>query len=417
MNLISNKRSTSNAMIMAFSCLSNKTNHHVHSLSLIKNYNGYIYHISTQCNKSSSLIGSDNKSILHTRERCTRIHYSSMTRLFSSSSSAHFEAPEPPSFTGQPTYPNIDMHKFNLNDDDNNNNNNDDIIERNNHSYKRNSDPNAIYVITGASRGIGLQMVKTLSKRVQGTIIACCRDPTNATLLQSYINDHHNDNHHTSNIVIHPLDLENQSSINTLKTFIEEKYNNRVDILLNVAGLLGDGGITTPGPERSIKYLDREWVEKVMAVNFLGPLFLSQALSPMMMMKRNTRNSKSRDPKNTSIVERQSNISIIVNLSARVGSISDNGLGGWISYRSSKSALNQATKTMSLELKRHGIWTIALHPGTTDTDLSKPFQRNVKDGRLFPVEFTVDRLLNVIDCMEEEHSGGFYDWSGTALPF
>ena len=153
-----------------------------------------------------------------------------------------------------------------------------------------------------------------------------------------------------------------------------------------------------------------------MAVNFLGPLFLSQALSPMMMMKR-TRNSKSRDLKNTSIVERQSNISIIVNLSARVGSISDNGLGGWISYRSSKSALNQATKTMSLELKRHGIWTIALHPGTTDTDLSKPFQRNVKDGRLFPVEFTVDRLLNVIDCMEEEHSGGFYDWSGTALPF
>ena len=394
MNLISNKRSTSNAMIMAFSCLSNKTNHHVHSLSLIKNYNGYIYHIST------------------------RVHYSSMTRLNSSSSSAHFEAPEPPSFTGQPTYPNIDMHKFNLND--NNNNNNDDIIERNNHSYKRNSDPNAIYVITGASRGIGLQMVKTLSKRVQGTIIACCRDPTNATLLQSFINDHHHDNKNnnlTSNIVIHPLDLENQSSINTLKTFIEEKYNNRVDILLNVAGLLGDGGITTPGPERSIKYLDREWVEKVMAVNFLGPLFLSQALSPMMMMKRNTRNSKSRDPKNTSMVERQSNISIIVNLSARVGSISDNGLGGWISYRSSKSALNQATKTMSLELKRHGIWTIALHPGTTDTDLSKPFQRNVKDGRLFPVEFTVDRLLNVIDCMEEEHSGGFYDWSGTALPF
>ena len=83
----------------------------------------------------------------------------------------------------------------------------------------------------------------------------------------------------------------------------------------------------------------------------------------------------------------------------------------------SKAALNQATKTMALELKRQGIWTISLHPGTTDTDLSKPFQKNVKAERLFPVEFTSKRLLDVVDCMEEIHSGGFYDWSGKALPF
>merc|ERR1712032_1186676 len=80
--------------------------------------------------------------------------------------------------------------------------------------------------------------------------------------------------------------------------------------------------------------------------------------------------------------------------------------GGWYSYRMSKSALNQATRTMAHELKRKSIWSIALHPGTTDTDLSKPFQGNVQKGRLFPVDFTVDSLLGVIDSMQEENSGG-----------
>jgi hypothetical protein len=72
---------------------------------------------------------------------------------------------------------------------------------------------------------------------------------------------------------------------------------------------------------------------------------------------------------------------------------------------------------MAHELKRQGTWTVALHPGTTDTDLSKPFQRNVQDGRLFPVDFTVGQLLDCIDSMTEEHSGGLYDWAGKAISF
>ena len=109
--------------------------------------------------------------------------------------------------------------------------------------------------------------------------------------------------------------------------------------------------------------------------------------------------------------------SIIANLSARVGSISDNNLGGWYSYRMSKAALNQATRTMSNELKRQNVWCISLHPGTTDTDLSKPFQANVAKDRLFPVEFTVDHLLKVIESMDDTNSGGLYDWAGKAIPF
>ena len=281
----------------------------------------------------------------------------------------------------------------------------------------RNSDENAVYVITGASRGIGLQMVKTLSQRVKGSIIACCRNPNDATELHSFIQSTSSSSSSSSctMIDVQLLDLEQQSSIDTLAQYIQQTYHNRVDVLLNVAGILGDGGSTTPGPERSIRNLDRDWVTKTFNVNYLGPVFLSQALVPMMKTNTAMRKKKKKDQEQRE--QRERPVSIIANLSARVGSISDNGLGGWISYRSSKTALNQATKTMSLELKRYGIYTIALHPGTTDTDLSKPFQRNVREGRLFPVDFTVEQLLDVIDNMEECHTGGFYDWSGTALPF
>jgi Dehydrogenases with different specificities (related to short-chain alcohol dehydrogenases) len=203
-------------------------------------------------------------------------------------------------------------------------------------------------------------------------------------------------------ISIQKLDLEDQSSIENLAESIRSSYN-RVDVLYNVAGILGDGGVTTPGPERSLRSMNREWALKSFNVNYMGPMFLSQACAPMMRKKKNNENRESQ--------------SVIACLSARVGSISDNGLGGWISYRSSKAALNQGIRTMAHELKRQGTLALCLHPGTTDTDLSKPFQKNVKEDRLFPVEFTSGRLLDAVDCIREEHTGGFYDWSGKALPF
>jgi NAD(P)-dependent dehydrogenase (short-subunit alcohol dehydrogenase family) len=201
------------------------------------------------------------------------------------------------------------------------------------------------------------------------------------------------------------LDVENQQSIEDAASTIKERYN-RVDVVLNVAGILGDG-TTTPGPERSLSKMDRSWVEKTLAVNVIGPVMLCKELAPLMKSKTTAAKAK----------EGGRPISVVANLSARVGSIADNELGGWYSYRLSKAALNQATRTMAHELKRQGTWSIALHPGTTDTDLSKPFQRNVQEGRLFPVEFTVAQLSAVIDSMEERNSGGLYDWSGKALPF
>jgi NAD(P)-dependent dehydrogenase (short-subunit alcohol dehydrogenase family) len=212
-------------------------------------------------------------------------------------------------------------------------------------------------------------------------------------------------------ILIIPLDLELQESIEAAGSFIRERFN-RVDLLLNVAGILGDG-LTTCGPERSLSKMDRSWFEKTMAVNLIGPVMFSKELLPLIVQQQRRRSRPGDDTDQNSVRP----AAVIVNLSARVGSITDNSLGGWYSYRISKSALNQATKTMALELKRSSAWSVALHPGTTNTDLSKPFHKNVKEGSLFPVEFTVAQLLNVIDSLKEENSGGFYDWSGKAISF
>eukprot|EP00210_Caulerpa_lentillifera_P008899 g8490.t1 len=102
---------------------------------------------------------------------------------------------------------------------------------------------------------------------------------------------------------------------------------------------------------------------------------------------------------------------------SRVSSIGDNVLGGWYSYRSSKTALNQLTKCFSLELarKRKKVACVLLHPGTVDTDLSKPFQRNVPEGKLFTKELAVQQLLKVIDGVTMKSNGKFYAWDGSEI--
>jgi len=321
--------------------------------------------------RSTELFVSPSKQSLVHKSRC----------------SSTFQAPIPPTSKGQPVYTDIDTS-----------------IKREDGGF-RNKDPDAVFVVSGASRGIGLQFVKSLLQRTQGTVVAMCRSPENAEKLKLAISSM--SLNEKNRVKMCRLDLENQNSIDAACSYIKNNFG-RVDLLLNVAGILGDGQ-TTPGPERMLSKVDRYWMTKTFDVNVIGPVMLTQGLTPMMEQRR-VKKSAQRDDKNRPK-------SVVVNLSARVGSVSDNELGGWYSYRMSKAALNQATRTISHELKRKSIWTIALHPGTTDTDLSKPFQRNVQKERLFPVDFTVESLLGVIESMQEANSGGLYDWAGKAIPF
>ena len=106
-------------------------------------------------------------------------------------------------------------------------------------------------------------------------------------------------------------------------------------------------------------------------------------------------------------------------LSARVGSIGDNRLGGWHGYRASKAALNMLVKTLSVELARtHPLAAIvALHPGTVDSSLSAPFQRGVALGRLFSPDQAAGQLLDVVDGLSAADSGSFIAWDGERLPW
>ena len=132
-------------------------------------------------------------------------------------------------------------------------------------------------------------------------------------------------------------------------------------------------------------------------VSLIGPALVAQAFLPKLAKNKKT---------------------IFAALSARVGSISDNRLGGWHSYRASKAALNMLIKNFSIEVARKNKQAIivGLHPGTVDSRLSKPFQKNVKPEHLFSADYSAKKLLQVIDQLTVKDSGGCFAWDGKKIP-
>jgi NAD(P)-dependent dehydrogenase (short-subunit alcohol dehydrogenase family) len=322
--------------------------------------------------------------------------WSSSTRAYSSTGSSlgsSFQPLPPPEALGTPVFPDVDL------------------AEPLESSKRRNDNPSSVFVVTGASRGIGLQAVRSLLERTQGTVVACCRQSNSPALLEIQQDLALKNGAHR--LQIQRLDLEDQDSIAEAGEHIRSSHS-RLDAVFHVAGILGDNGRNDPGPERSASKLDRQWMERTMAVNAIGPMMLNRELLPLLMAKQPRRRSTD---ENETVIPPPPPPSLVVHVSARVGSISDNRLGGWYSYRMSKSALNQGTRTLALELKRHHAHCISYHPGTTLTDLSQPFASNVSKERMFPVEFSVGRMLAVADAVTADHSGGFYDWAGKSIPF
>lgn len=165
-------------------------------------------------------------------------------------------------------------------------------------------------------------------------------------------------------------------------------------ILVAIGTLHRDDGT---GPEKSWRDLSSDNMAEIFAANAIAPSLVAKHFLPL--LPRNERG-------------------VFAALSARVGSISDNRLGGWYSYRASKAALNQIIKTAAIELARTKpkAICIGLHPGTVDTDLSKPFQANVAEGKLFTPQTSAAHLLNVIANATPAHSGSLLAWDGTTVP-
>jgi len=189
------------------------------------------------------------------------------------------------------------------------------------------------------------------------------------------------------------LDLTDDSSLQALPGQLAGLSPLR--LVINTAGLLHQGDLQ---PEKRLARLRRGSLERSFAVNAFGPILLAQALEPLL--------------------EREQPLHF-ASLSARVGSIGDNQLGGWYAYRAAKAAQNQLLRTLAIEWQRRlpRACVCLLHPGTTATALSAPFQAGVPVGKLFSPTRAAAQLLDVIASLSPAESGCFRAWDGQPIPW
>lgn len=243
-------------------------------------------------------------------------------------------------------------------------------------------------MVQGASRGIGAAFCAALAGSPSvAAVVATSRDPDGSEALAAVRRDI------GDRLVTVPLDLTSEASIETAARAVAGRVE-RLSLIINCAGLLHDGGPLQP--ERRLSEVTPEALQRSFAVNAWGPLLVAKHFGGLLPRRGRA---------------------VFASLSARVGSIGDNRLGGWYAYRASKAAQNMFTKNLSIELpRRHrGTLVVALHPGTVDTGLSAPFQSRVPDGQLFDPPRAARQLLDVIDGLGKEDNGGFFAWDGQPI--
>lgn len=188
-----------------------------------------------------------------------------------------------------------------------------------------------------------------------------------------------------------PAELLDESSLERAVAFAGEK--GKLRLVIDATGFLHDA---RQAPEKSWRELDADKLARAFALNAIGPALIMKHVLP-----RLPRTGKS----------------VFATLSARVGSIGDNRLGGWYGYRASKAALNQLVRTAAVELARRSpeALCLALHPGTVATSLSSPFAAVGLEVQS-PTS-SARHLLDVVDRLTKEGSGGFFDWRGEPVPW
>lgn len=198
----------------------------------------------------------------------------------------------------------------------------------------------------------------------------------------------------TGNCVAASLDYDDEDSIAAAASLAKE--DGALDLVLVASGLLHEG----PGlqPEKSFRSLDAGNLARSFHVNTIGPALAAKHFLPILARDRKA---------------------VFAALSARVGSIGDNRLGGWYGYRAAKAALNMTIRCLAIEVARNRkeMICVGLHPGTVDSQLSKPFQGGVAEDKLFAPETAAGHLLEVVDGLAAADSGKVFAWDGKEIPF
>ena len=221
--------------------------------------------------------------------------------------------------------------------------------------------------VTGANRGIGLEFVRQLTTRGE-TVLASCRHPEKANDLKSLLSEGW----------IIPIDVTIQDSIVQGAKVVRKKFN-RIDLLINNAGVMGERG----NPDIP----DWDIIMSTFSTNAAGPVFVTKYLKTL--LKKGSK---------------------VVNISTLMGSIEDNSSGGYYAYRMSKAALNMASKNLNHELGVMGVTVLTFHPGWVRTDMGG-------SGANLSVETSVSEMLNVIESSGPEKSGTFLRFDGERLPW
>jgi len=241
-------------------------------------------------------------------------------------------------------------------------------------------------LIAGASRGIGLALCTALLARDEVTRLwAVSRNANGNDALARLARQH------GERLVLMDCDARDEQALAALATALEPTCTH-LHLVISTLGTLHQDGAKA---EKSLAQLDLAGLQASFASNAFAPILLLKHLLPWLRKEPAT----------------------FAALSARVGSIGDNRLGGWYSYRASKAALNQLLHTASIELRRlnPSATVLALHPGTTDTQLSRPFQANVPAGKLFDPGFAAQCVIEQVGRLGPSDSGGFWAWDGRPI--
>lgn len=226
-------------------------------------------------------------------------------------------------------------------------------------------------LITGANRGIGLAMAERFA--ADGwQVLACCRDPSAANALQAVQESH-------ETLEIHALDVTDYARMGELAA---ELAGRPIDILLNNAGIYGPKGM-------GFGDVDPATWREVFEVNTIAPLMLVQALVEQVAASRQK---------------------LVAMMSSKVGSIADNGSGGSYVYRSSKTALNQVVKSLSIDLAERDISVVSLHPGWVRTDMGGP------NAEITTAE-CIAGLRTILQSAGPAQSGQFIEYDGSRIPW
>lgn len=246
-------------------------------------------------------------------------------------------------------------------------------------------------LVVGATGGIGLAMSQQLAGNPQvARLFVVARAATRNAALAALVAQS------DGRVVALDCDIRDETALAALAEAIARMVP-CLHLVINTAGVLHDStDAHALRPEKSLTQVTAASLQASFAINAFAPILLAKALLPLL---------------------RHAAPVVYASLSARVGSIGDNRIGGWYSYRAAKAAQNQLLKTLAIELARLNRQSIVLvlHPGTTDSGLSKPFQANVSAEKLFSPAFAAAALLQVIAARRPADSGNFYAWDGQSI--